>query len=174
MPEPRTIGIGAAILIFAFLGLTFPDIDQPLPLDHRSALTHSIIPAALISLRRRARPIAAGLALGIGLHLAADVFPNAMIGYATVKLPFAGGIGPDASYAWLAANSLGCTALGVWLARTDLTDILLRRLLLGAVILLGASYLLVTDGGWPALAIYAAAGWLTLRLLRRRAAAGSR
>jgi membrane-bound metal-dependent hydrolase YbcI (DUF457 family) len=174
VPDSRAILVAAAILFFAFVGLTFPDIDQPLPLDHRSALTHSVIPAALALWRRWARPVAAGLALGIGLHLAADVFPNAMVGYATVKMPFAGGIGSDASYIWLAANSLGCTALGVWLTRTGVGDLLVRRILFGAVILLGAAYLLVTDGGWPALAIYAGAGWLTLRFLRRPGSYGLR
>jgi membrane-bound metal-dependent hydrolase YbcI (DUF457 family) len=168
VPEPRAVLVAAAILLFAFLGLTFPDIDQPLPLDHRSALTHSIIPAALAMLRRWARPIAAGLALGIGLHLAADVFPNAMTGYATVKLPFAGSIGPGASYAWLALNSLGCTALGAWLARSEVADAIVRRLLLAAVVLVGAAYLFVTDGGWPALAICGAVAWIAYRTGRLR------
>ena len=87
---PRAAGyVAAAALLLAMIaGLTLPDIDQPLPLDHRSAITHSALPALLVTFRRWAWPVASGLAFGIGLHLAADLFPNAMIGFATVKAPF--------------------------------------------------------------------------------------
>ncbi len=152
-----------ALLLCVIAGVTLPDIDQPLPLDHRSALTHSIVPALLALVRPWARPVAGGLALGLGLHLAADVFPNAMVGFATVKMPFAGSIGADASYAWLSANALACTALGGWLLRQELQSPLLRLLCLAVVVLIGLSYLIGVDGGWPALAIYLAAGWLVLR-----------
>lgn len=158
-----------ALLLCVVAGLTLPDIDQPLPLDHRSALTHSIGPALLALARRWARPVAGGLALGLGLHLAADVFPNAMIGFATVKMPFAGSIGRDASYLWLAVNSLACTALGGWLLQREIEKPLLRALALLAVVLIGFSYLIGVDGGWPALAIYLAAGWLAFRRVRGRA-----
>jgi hypothetical protein len=163
----RALATAAAILLFAFIGLTLPDVDQPLPLDHRSAVTHSILPAAVALLRRWARPIAAGLAFGIGLHLSADVFPNAMIGYATVKLPLAGSIGPGASYAWLAINSVACTILGAWLVGRELSQLAIRRLLLAAMVVLGAAYLLATDGGWAALGVYGLAGWLFFRRRER-------
>ena len=156
----------AAILLCTWAGLTLPDIDQPLPFDHRSAVTHSILPALALTIRRWMRPVAAGLALGIGLHLAADVFPNAMTGYAMVKLPFAGSIGGDLSYAWLAANAIACTWLGGRLLGGEVPDRLVRQLLFAAVVLLGLSYLLVTDGGWPALALYGGAGWLAFHRKR--------
>jgi hypothetical protein len=158
-----------ALLLCVVAGLTFPDIDQPLPLDHRSALTHSIGPALLALARRWAWPAAGGLALGLGLHLAADVFPNAMIGFATVKLPFAGSIGSDASYLWLAGNALVCTALGGWLLQREISSPLLRLMALAAVTLIGISYLIGVDGGWPALAIYLGAGWVAFRRVRNRA-----
>src|SRR3712207_9575641 len=63
-------------------------------------------------------------------HLAADVFPNGMTGYATVKLPFAGSIGSGASYAWLAVNALGAAFLGGWLLRSQLATAGERRLAL--------------------------------------------
>jgi hypothetical protein len=154
-----------ALFLCVVAGLTFPDIDQPLPLDHRSALTHSIAPALLALARRWAWPIAGGLALGLSLHLTADVFPNAMIGFATVKLPFAGSIGGNASYLWLAGNALACTALGGWILHRQVSAPLLRVASLCAVCLIGAVYLFGVDGGWPALAIYLGAGWF---LLRRR------
>ena len=88
------VAFALAVVLAAWAGTTLPDIDQFLPLDHRSALTHSLLPAALAW---RWRAAAAGLALGLGLHLSADLFPNAMQGFATVKLPFAGSIGWEAS-----------------------------------------------------------------------------
>jgi hypothetical protein len=155
-----------ALMLALIAGLDLPDIDQPLPLDHRSAVTHSIAPALLVLLRRWARPIAGGLALGLGLHLSADVFPNAMIGFATVKLPFAGSIGPDASYFWLAGNALAAMAIGGWLLREAVAARLLRVATLAVIALIGTSYLISVDGGWPALAIFFVAGWAAFRWRR--------
>jgi hypothetical protein len=161
-----------ALMLALIAGLDLPDIDQPLPLDHRSAVTHSIAPALLALTRRWARPIAGGLALGLGLHLSADVFPNAMIGFATVKLPFAGSIGADASYVWLAGNALAAMALGGWLLREAVEARLLRAAALAAVALIGAAYLLGVDGGWPALAVFLVAGWAAFRWRRTALATG--
>ncbi len=166
MIDARAAVAASAILLFTSIGLTLPDVDQPLPLDHRSALTHSILPAAAALVRRWARPIAAGLGFGIGLHLAADVFPNAMIGYATVKLPIVGSIGPGFSYGWLAANAIACTALGAWLLRREIAHLTVRWLLLAAVGLTGLIYLLTTDGGWAALAVCACVAWASYRFSR--------
>ena len=161
-PHAAGIAAPAALLLCAVAGLTLPDLDQPLPLDHRSMVTHSALPALVALVRRWARPAAAGLALGIGLHLAADVFPNAMIGFATVKLPFAGSIGRELSYLWLAANAVACSLLGGVLLARDLPRRAQTGVLAG-ITLLGLWYLLRVDGGWPALAVYVAAGWLALR-----------
>ncbi len=89
-----------------------------------------------------------------------------MIGFATVKVPFAGSIGADASYYWLGTNALAAMALGGWLLREAVQAKLLRVLTLAAVALIGASYLLGVDGGWPALAILLVAGWTALRWRR--------
>jgi len=152
----------AAVLLAASAGTTFPDIDQVLPLGHRSALTHSVLPAALACLWRKGRAFAAGLALGIGLHLSADLFPEAMRGFATVKLPFAGSIGWQASYVWFAVNAFGSLALGAWLLGRLLGP-KLSLLTLAAVALLGIAYLFTVDGGWWALALFGATGWLAAR-----------
>jgi len=152
----------AALLIAAFAGLTLPDIDQPLPLDHRSALTHSILPALAMFARRWALPVASGLAFGTGLHLSADLFPNAMIGFATVKLPFAGSIGAEGSYAWIAINLIACLCIGGFALRRAVAHHGARRLALGAIALLGAFYLLRVDGGWAALALFLAIGGAAL------------
>jgi hypothetical protein len=157
----------AAMLLACVGGTTLPDIDFTLWLAHRSALTHSVLPVALLACRRDGRAIAPGLAVGIGIHLAADCFPNAMRGYATVKLPLAGSIGSDASYLWLAVNAVAAMAIGVaWQPRPMAFG--WRIAALAGCALIGAAYLFVTDGGWPALGIFGVAGWLAVR--RRRAA----
>lgn len=162
--------LAVAVVLAAWAGTVFPDIDQPLALGHRSALTHSILPLA-IARWRPLRATAAGLAMGIGLHLSADLFPNAMIGFATVKLPLAGSIGWQASYGWIALNAAAAFGIGGGLlgrllpARPALAVI-------GAVALIGMAYLLRTDGGWWALALFGGAGWAATR--RRSAAAYGR
>ena len=100
------------IVMFGFLGLGFPDIDQ-LPglfaiLHHRSIVTHSIIiPAALLAIRNSAiRFSACGFILGISIHLAADVLSSPK-GFGMIWLPWPikiplGWLSP----AWLAINAL--------------------------------------------------------------------
>jgi hypothetical protein len=156
------IAAGGAVLLAAWAGTTFPDIDQALPLPHRSALTHSVLPAALACLWRRGVAVAAGLALGIGLHLSADLFPEAMRGFATVKLPFLGSIGWQASYAWFAVNALACLTLGAFLL-SRVAGPKLALALLAGVALIGVAYLLSVDGGWWALAMFGGTGWVALR-----------
>ncbi|MCG7349185.1 hypothetical protein [Sphingomonas sp. ACRSK] len=152
-----------AVLLACLSGTTLPDLDLSLGLVHRSILTHGpLLPALLLLGPPRWRPAAAGLALGIGLHVAADTFPNAMTGYATVKLPLAGSIGATASYLWLAANALALTIAGGMLLAREFPPKWLAGLLAGSAAI-GIAYLFVTDGGWPALGIYAAFGWLAVR-----------
>lgn len=151
-----------AVLLAAWAGTTLPDIDQWLPLGHRSALTHSVLPAAIACLWRRGLAVAAGLALGLGLHLSADLFPEAMRGFATVKLPFLGSIGWEASYIWFAVNAFAALALGAWLLGRMMGPKIALALLAG-VALIGVPYLLSVDGGWWALAMFGSCGWLALR-----------
>lgn len=157
----------AALLAACVAGTTFPDLDFNLLLTHRSAVTHSVLVPLLLLAWTRARAIAPGLTMGMGFHLAADCFPNAMRGYATVKLPLFGSIGADASYLWLGANALVAFAAGLALLDRSLPRGW-RVAALAGYASIGTSYLFVTDGGWPALAIFAAAGWLAVR--RRKAA----
>lgn len=69
-----------AVVLAAWAMTRLPDIDLALGIGHRSGLTHSVLPAVLATLRRRWWALAAGLALGLGLHLAADLFPNSVAG----------------------------------------------------------------------------------------------
>lgn len=163
MPPAIVAALGTAIA-FA-IGLTLPDADLHLWLGHRSGVTHSILPAVLLLARRAWRAAACGVAAGTGLHLAADSFPNRMVGYATVKLPGIGALPAAESYAWLALNALAALVLAAWLARR-LHAPAAVLLLAGGFLLAGAGYLWRTDGGWPVLAIAAALGWAGWRARR--------
>jgi hypothetical protein len=155
----------AAVPVAALAGTTFPDLDLTLGLGHRSGITHSVLLAGLLAAASpRWRPLAAGLALGTGLHLSADVFPNGMRGFATVKWPGAGSIGAWWSYAWLATNALASLALGTLLL-PHMASRTATAVILAAVGVLGVAYLFVTDGGWPALLVFGGTGWA---LVRRR------
>ncbi|UUL82604.1 metal-dependent hydrolase [Sphingomonas qomolangmaensis] len=167
MLSRHRIANACALVLAMVAGTTFPDVDFFLPLDHRSGLTHSILPLLLLAYHPRLRGVVAGLAIGIGLHLAADCFPNGMRGYATIKLPFAGSIGSSASYLWLGLNALAALGIGAAIA-AHLFDRLMLAVTAIAVAGIAVAYLAVTDGGWPPLALFAAAGWLTHR---RRVAA---
>ncbi len=151
-----------AVVLAGIAGTTLPDLDLLLPIGHRSGVTHSLLPIALALFATRWRPVMAGLAIGIGLHLAADSFPNAMRGYATVKLPGMGSVGATASYGWLGIQAAMASVGGAVLLAASLP---LRIAMVTATLLvaIGIAYLFATDGGWPALAIYAAFGWLAVR-----------
>lgn len=153
-----------AIPFAALAGTTLPDLDMALELGHRSGLTHSVLPVLVALARPGWRPVAIGLALGVGLHLSADVFPNGMRGFATVKLPGEGALGATGSYAWLAANALACFAAGAALLARATTPAR-AALVLAVVAVLGVGYLYATDGGWPALLVFTGTG---LAVTRRR------
>lgn len=166
--------IAAAVTLTAFaVGLTLPDADMALGLGHRSGVTHSVLPAFAALRRERWRHAGCGLAGGTGLHLSADCFPNAMIGFATVKLPFVGAIGAAGSYGWLAIHAV----LALALAALALRRLHHPRVALGVALgagALGIGYLWRTDGGWPVLAIAGTAGWLWWRWRRSARTAEAR
>lgn len=161
MDERVIMTAGLTLVAFA-IGLTFPDVDLTLGLGHRNGLTHSVAPALVALGRVRWRHAGCGLAGGTGLHLAADCFPNAMTGYATVKLPLAGSIGAAASYGWLAINAALALALAA-VALRRLHHPIAAASVAAAAAVVGVSYLWRTDGGWPVLVLAALAGALWWR-----------
>jgi hypothetical protein len=159
--ERLSWALPVAVVLGAWAMTRLPDIDLMLGIGHRSGLTHSVVPAALVALRKRWWALAAGVALGLGLHLAADLFPNAMRGYATVKLPVVKSIGAWPSYVWFAANAAAALLLGAWLLR-KVVEPTIALVVLGAIAMLALTYLFTTDGGWWALTMFGGAGWLAL------------
>lgn len=154
--------LGATVLLAAAAGTRLPDLDTPLRLGHRSALIHSVLPALVAMLDVRTWPIAAGLGLGIGLHLAADLFPGSMRGYATIKLPLGGSIGVWPSYLWIAAHAAG-NLIGGTLLLERIAD---RPVAVGALAasgVVGLAYLVRAQGGLCALALLGTIGWLLHR-----------
>ena len=94
------------------LGLQFPDIDLYTPgLKHRSALTHSALLPWLLTLVNYPA-VLAGLAMGMAIHILADVFPKAWVGGALVKMPFFGSLGKLSPF-WLMLNCLICFAMAL-------------------------------------------------------------
>jgi hypothetical protein len=156
------LAVIAMVIMAAAAGTTLPDLDMALGLRHRSAVLHSVLPIAVAAYDRRTWPIAAGLGLGLGLHLAADLFPNSMRGFATIKVPLYGSIGAGTSYLWIAAAAVGNLAAGAWLLGR-IAERHVAASILAAVGVLGITYLLRTDGGWWALMMFAGIGWLALR-----------
>ncbi len=143
-------------------GTRLPDLDTPLQLPHRSALVHSVLPFYVATLDLRTWPVAAGLGFGVGFHLAADLFPGTMRGFATIKIPLIGSIGAFPSYIWIAvnaaANMVGAFVILEWIAADRVA-----ACALAATGVLGASYLLRAQGGLYALGVIAGIGWLIIR-----------
>jgi len=116
-----------------FIGIVFPDIDQGFQslLGHRSIITHSILlPYLLYNYFKKKNNLTplktifvAGIYLGIGLHLAADLYPKGWTGYALIKLPFnidIGGLSPI----WIAVNA----GVSLFLASAYLNQLTKRKL----------------------------------------------
>ena len=170
-----------ALLFGAALGLWFPDIDLYLPLlDHRSGLTHSVLPA-LAAWAWLPRPLAAGVALGVAVTLTADLFPERWVGFATVHFPLIGSIG-GVSAPWLALHAVAAMALAHRLADRTGPNRPVRRGWAAALIgsdaglaavaaLVAAVYIILGEGKLlplaAALAVWLAGRWVAGRRFAR-------
>ena len=128
-------------------GIRLPDIDLVLPgFRHRSGITHSFL-APIIFWAMGWSAIAAGLALGVGMHMASDLQPKSWTGGALIKFPMLGSIGLM-SPLWILANILGCAF--VWLDVMSISVILDRQLML-IVSLFGALWYFTREEKKPIL-----------------------
>lgn len=154
--------VAATVVASATAGTLLPDLDTPLRLRHRSAILHSILPLLVATLDPRTWPVAAGLGFGIGLHLAADLFPNRMSGFATIKMPLLGSIGPVLSYLWIATNAIA-NLVGGLILLGHVAEGQPMLVAMATVGIMGTVYLIRTDGGWCALGLFGLIGWFAFR-----------
>ena len=113
-------------LIFLYIsllaGLQFPDFDLHIFafLGHRSILTHGIIVPYFLYRFLNNRKISndvldfvyIGFLLGIALHLCADLFPKAWIGFALIMFPPWIPMGAPFSIIWMLSNLI----IALWIA----------------------------------------------------------
>ena len=114
----------AALLLGLFVGERFPDVDQRTDLLlHRSILTHGLfLPLILYAVASKIgwtplRWLSMGVALGVAVHLAFDLFPRAWTGFALVSIPVYGWLPASVSWAWIALSMVACVYMAGKLAR---------------------------------------------------------
>ncbi|WP_207480846.1 hypothetical protein [Arenibaculum pallidiluteum] len=167
------LGVAGAPVVAALwtaAGVYFPDLDLLLPLDHRSILTHSILPALVLA-RLGGRPAAGGLGVGTGIHLSADLFPEEWTGFALVQVPLAGSLDAFSPW-WILGNAVLATVLGVAWLRTALPGAAMGRAFHLGIAALAGWYLLVEEGSLLAPVVFAGCFALAVRLSAPRGATG--
>jgi len=122
-----------SLILFSFLGLSFPDTDFLLfPfLIHILIITHSIIIPFLIYTYLKKKNninneyidlIYSGFLVGIGIHLIADLFPRAYIGYALIKLPLYFSIWVILTLIWILLNIIFAFKIALDKSKVDLNN----------------------------------------------------
>ena len=144
-------------LIFLFIsllaGLQFPDFDLHIFafLGHRSILTHGIIVPYFLYRFLNNRKISndvldfvyIGFLLGIALHLCADLFPKAWIGFALIMFPPWIPMGAPFSIIWMLSNLI----IALWIAfkklRIKEDNKKVRAYIFYSVIIIGVIYMVI-------------------------------
>ena len=144
-------------LIFLYIsllaGLQFPDFDLHIFafLGHRSILTHGIIvPYFLyrfLNNRKTSNDVLdfvyIGFLLGIALHLCADLFPKAWIGFALIMFPPWIPMGAPFSIIWMLSNLI----IALWIAfkklRIKEDNKKVRTYIFYSVIIIGVIYMVI-------------------------------
>ena len=159
----RRVGGAVVLGVAVFVGWLLPDVDLLLG-QHRSVFTHSVL-AVLILSCLAVRHAACGLSAGIGMHLSADLFPRAWAGFAYIKVPFIGSIGP-LSFAWIALNALAAIYIAAYLLKLCWPNSGSRGA--ACVILLGTAYFyeITMENSVPGMALFV--GALAFSLYRAR------
>ena len=144
-------------LIFLYIsllaGLQFPDFDLHIFafLGHRSILTHGIIVPYFLYRFLNNRKISndvldfvyIGFLLGIALHLCADLFPKAWIGFALIMFPPWIPMGAPFSILWMLSNLI----IALWIAfkklRIKEDNKKVRTYIFYSVIIIGVIYMVI-------------------------------
>jgi len=134
-------------------GLQFPDFDLHIFafLGHRSILTHGIIVPYFLYRFLNNRKISndvldfvyIGFLLGIALHLCADLFPKAWIGFALIMFPPWIPMGAPFSIIWMLSNLI----IALWIAfkklRIKEDNKKVRAYIFYSVIIIGVIYMVI-------------------------------
>tara|TARA_Y100000816_G_scaffold126018_1_gene88691 strand:- start:203 stop:841 length:639 start_codon:yes stop_codon:yes gene_type:complete len=134
-------------------GLQFPDFDLHIFafLGHRSILTHGIIVPYFLYRFLNNRKISndvldfvyIGFLLGIALHLCADLFPKAWIGFALIMFPPWIPMGAPFSILWMLSNLI----IALWIAfkklRIKEDNKKVRTYIFYSVIIIGVIYMVI-------------------------------
>ena len=144
-------------LIFLYIsllaGLQFPDFDLHIFafLGHRSILTHGIIVPYFLYRFLNNRKISndvldfvyVGFLLGIAIHLCADLFPKAWIGFALIMFPPWIPMGAPFSIIWMLSNLI----IALWIAfkklRIKEDNKKVRTYIFYSVIIIGVIYMVI-------------------------------
>ena len=144
-------------LIFLYIsllaGLQFPDFDLHIFafLGHRSILTHGIIFPYFLYRFLNNRKISndvldfvyVGFLLGIAIHLCADLFPKAWIGFALIMFPPWIPMGAPFSIIWMLSNLI----IALWIAfkklRIKEDNKKVRTYIFYSVIIIGVIYMVI-------------------------------
>ena len=141
------------LYISLLAGLEFPDFDLHLLffLGHRSILTHGIIVPYFLYRFLNNRKISndvldfvyIGFLLGIALHLCADLFPKAWIGFALIMFPPWIPMGAPFSIIWMLSNLI----IALWIAfkklRIKEDNKKVRAYIFYSVIIIGVIYMVI-------------------------------
>tara|TARA_B100001939_G_C16753928_1_gene535278 strand:+ start:91 stop:729 length:639 start_codon:yes stop_codon:yes gene_type:complete len=134
-------------------GLQFPDFDLHIFafLGHRSILTHGIIVPYFLYRFLNNRKISndvldfvyIGFLLGIALHLCADLFPKAWIGFALIMFPPWIPMGAPFSIIWMLSNLI----IALWISfkklRIKEDNKKVRAYIFYSVIIIGVIYMVI-------------------------------
>ena len=127
----------APLILSAYIGSRFPDIDQHTNLlIHRSILTHGLlVPLALFLIvfrmkNNRVRDFVLIFMTAVAIHLCFDLFPRAWRGYALIHIPNVGWTPAFVSQTWIFASIVCCLYASISLINRG-SQILL--LILGAI-----------------------------------------
>ena len=149
MNKPNSIFLYISLLA----GLQFPDFDLHIFafLGHRSILTHGIIVPYFLYRFLNNRKISndvldfvyIGFLLGIALHLCADLFPKAWIGFALIMFPPWIPMGAPFSIIWMLSNLI----IALWIAfkklRIKEDNKKVRTYIFYSVIIIGVIYMVI-------------------------------
>ena len=104
-----------ALILSAYIGSRFPDIDQHTSLlTHRSILTHGLLVPLVLFLiafwmkNDRLRNFVLIFMISIAVHLCFDLFPKAWFGYALIHVPNLGWTPAVVSKVWMFTSVVFC------------------------------------------------------------------